>query len=86
MTTLSRSAGVTPAPSRHTVRYLTVALVTLLIATVLVLALALASSESGSDSQGSSIRVAPSESSAPLPPSAAERNQPAGLNGPGMRP
>jgi hypothetical protein len=83
MTTLSRSADVTPAPSRHAVRYLTVALIALLIATVLVLALALASSESASDQQGSSIRVAPS---APIPPSAAERNQPEGLNGPGMRP
>ena len=86
MTTLSRSAGVTTAPSRHTVRYLTMALVALLIATVLVLALALASSESGSGDQGSSIRVAPSAPSAPVPPSAAERNQPQGLNGPGMRP
>jgi hypothetical protein len=84
MTTLSRSAGVTPAPSRHAVRYLTTALVALLIATVLVLALALASSESGSSNEGSSIRVAPATQSAP--PSAAERNQPEGLNGPGMRP
>lgn len=85
MTTLSRSADVTPAPSRHAVHYLTVALIALLIATVLVLALALASSGSGSDEQGNSIRVAPSESS-PVPPSAAERNQPEDLNGPGMRP
>ena len=84
MTTLSRSADVTTAPSSHAARNLTVALVALLIATVLVLALALASSESG-PSQDGSIRVAPSQS-APVPPSAAERNQPDGLNGPGMRP
>ena len=85
MTTLSRSAGATAAQSSHTVRNLTVALIALLIATVLVLALALASSEGSGDENGS-IRVAPSAQSAPLPPSAAERNQPGGLNGPGMRP
>jgi hypothetical protein len=50
-----------------------------------VLALALASSD-GSGDQNGSIRIAPSAQSAPLPPSAAERNQPGGLNGPGMRP
>jgi hypothetical protein len=85
MTTLSRSAGATAAQSRHTVRYLTVALIALLIATVLVLALALASSDGSGDENGP-IRVAPSAQSAPLPPSADERNQPGGLNGPGMRP
>ena len=84
MTTLSRSAGATAAHSSHTVRNLTVALIALLIATVLVLALALASSN-GSDQNGS-IRIAPSAQSSPLPPSAAERNQPGDLNGPGMRP
>ena len=86
MTTLSRSAGVTPAQSRHAVRNLPVALIALLIATVLVLALALASSGEGSGDQNGAIRVAPSAQSAPVPPSAAERNQPGGLNGPGMRP
>jgi hypothetical protein len=85
MTTLSRSAGATAAQSRHTVRNLTVALIALLIATVLVLALALASSDGSGDENGS-IRIVPSAQSAPLPPSAAERNQPGGLNGPGMRP
>jgi len=85
MTTLSRTADVTPAPSRHTVRYLTVALVALLIATVLVLTLALASSESASDPE-SSIRVAPSAPSATVPPSAAERNKPGGPYVPGPRP
>jgi hypothetical protein len=84
MTTLSRSAGATPVQSGHTVRNLTVALIALLIATVLVLALALASSSDG-DENGS-IRIAPSAQSAPIPPSAAERDQPGGLNGPGMRP
>jgi hypothetical protein len=86
MTTLSRSTDVSTAPSGHAVRNLTVALVALLIATVLVLALALASSESGSGTQDGSIRVAPSAPSNLVPPSSAERNQPADLNGPGMRP
>ena len=85
MTTLSRNPAATPAQSRHAVRYLTGALIALLIATVLVLALALASSDGSGDENGS-IRIAPSAQSAPLPPSAAERNQPGGLNGPGMRP
>jgi len=86
MTTLSRSAGATAAQSRHTVRYLTLALIALLIATVLVLALALASTDGGSGDQDGAIRIAPSAQSAPLPPSAAERDQPGGLNGPGMKP
>ena len=86
MTTLSRSADVAPAPSRHTVRYLTVTLVALLIATVLVLALAMASSESGSDPQDNSIRLAPSAPSAPVPPFAGDRDQPGGPMGPGPRP
>jgi hypothetical protein len=42
------------------VRYLTVALIALLIATVVVLALALAAKGHGSDGQGSTIQVAPS--------------------------
>jgi hypothetical protein len=84
MTTLSRGATAAPAPSTSTaVRNLTVALVALLIATVVVLALALASAGDESGSQGGSIQVAPS---APLPPSPADRGQPDGLNGPGMRP
>jgi hypothetical protein len=83
MTTLSRGATAAPVPSTSTaVRNLTVALVALLIATVVVLALALASSGGGSSDQASSIKVAPSI----IPPSPAERGQPAGLNGPGMRP
>jgi hypothetical protein len=85
MTTLSRSAGATAAQSSHAVRNLTVALIALLIATVLVLALALASSDGPGDENGS-IRIVPSAQSAPLPPSAAERDQPGGLSGPGMRP
>ena len=86
MTTLSRSADVTAAPTRHTVRYLTVALIALLIATVLVLALALASSESGSDPSDNSIRLAPASPSAPVPPFSGDRNQPGGPYGPGPRP
>jgi hypothetical protein len=86
MTTLSRSADAIAAQSGHAVRYLTAALIALLVATVLVLALALASADGGSGDRTGSIRVAPSAQPAPLPPSAAERNQPGGLNGPGMRP
>lgn len=85
MTTLSRSADMAAAPTSHTVRNLTVALIALLIATVLVLALALASSESGSDPDNS-IRLAPTSQSAPVPPFAGDRNQPGGPYGPGPRP
>ena len=72
MTTLSRSAGVTPAQSRHAVRNLTVALIALLIATVLVLARARASSGVGSGGPNGAIRVAPTPPAAPVPPSAAQ--------------
>jgi hypothetical protein len=73
-----------PARPRVSTRALTIALIAVLAATVLALAIALAAS-SGSDDGGSPepVRVAPS---APLPPSPAERDQPPGLNGPGMRP
>ena len=69
---------------RLTVRPLMLALVALLVAAVLALAIVLAAS-GGGDQAGAakSVRVTPS---APLPPSAAERHQPPGLNGPGMRP
>jgi hypothetical protein len=64
------------------VRHSTVVLVALLVATVLALAIALAAA-GGSGDDGNPVRVAPS---APLPPSPAERDQPPGLWGPGMRP
>jgi len=71
---------------RLTVRPITLALVTLLVAAALAVAISLAASGgAGPDQAGpsSSVRVTPS---APLPPSPAERHQPPGLNGPGMRP
>ena len=85
MTTLRASAQHALAtPRQLTVRPITMLLVALLIAAALALAVALAAS--GGDNQAGvtkSIRVAPS---APTPPSAAQRAQPPGLNGPGMRP
>jgi hypothetical protein len=66
--------------SAHTVVY---ALAAALAITLAVLVLVLAAS--GDDSGGAEpITVAPS--SGPLPPSAAERNVPPGINAPGMRP
>jgi hypothetical protein len=71
-------------PVRLTVRPITLALVGLLIAAILAAALVLAAS-GGGDQAGAtkSVSVTPS---APIPPSPAERKQPPGLNGPGMRP
>ena len=71
-------------PIRVTVRPITLALVGLLVAAILAAAIVLAAS-GGGDQAGAtkSVRVTPS---APIPPSAAERQQPSGLNGPGMRP
>ena len=87
MTTFKGSAQHALAtPRQITVRPITLALVALLVAAALALAIALAASSGpGSDQAGpsNSVRVTPS---APIPPSPAERDQPAGLNGPGMRP
>lgn len=87
MTALKGSAQHTlTTPVRLTVQPITLALAALLVAAALALAIALAASSGNGDDQAgrsSSVRVTPS---APIPPSAAERNQPAGLNGPGMRP
>jgi hypothetical protein len=87
MSTLRGSAHHALAtPARVTRRPITIALVTLLVAGALALAIALATSGgAGPDQAGpsSSVRVTPS---AAIPPSPAERNQPPGLNGPGMRP
>jgi len=85
MTSLKSSAQHTLAPPvRLTVRSITIALVTLLIAAALALAIALAAI-GGADQAGPSNSVGVT-ASAPVPPRPAERNQPAGLNGPGMRP
>jgi len=71
-------------PVRLTVRPMTLALVALLVTAVLAVAFVLAAS-GGGDQAGAtkSVRVTPS---APIPPSAAQRDQPPGVNGPGARP
>jgi hypothetical protein len=73
------SAAV-PRLNAHSVAY---ALAAALAITLAVLVLVLATSGGGSATTDP-VRVAPS--SAPLPPSAAERGDHPGLNGPGMRP
>jgi hypothetical protein len=65
----------------HSVAY---ALAAALAITLAVLVIVL-SNTSGDTNATEPVHVAPS-SSGPLPPSAAERVQPPGLNGPGMRP
>jgi hypothetical protein len=85
MTSLRSSAHHTLAtPVRLTLRPITLALVALLITAVLAVAIVLAAN-GGGDQAGAtkSVRVTPS---APIPPSADQRNQPPGLNGPGARP
>jgi hypothetical protein len=71
-------------PVRLTVRPITLGLVALLVTAILTVAIVLATS-GGDDEAGAakSVRVT---SSAPLPPSAAQRHQPPGLNGAGARP
>jgi hypothetical protein len=71
-------------PMRVTVRPITLALAGLLVAAILAAAIVLATSGGGDQASPTKpVRVTPS---APLPPSPAERKQPPGLNGPGMRP
>ena len=78
MKTLQRNAApVSEARFLPNARHLGVAVV--VIAVVLALGIVLASSGGDSDP----VRVVPS---APLPPSPAERDQPPGQWGPGMRP
>lgn len=80
MTTLR--GGELPAPRiRLGARSVTLALAVALAITLTALVIVLAMSSGGS---AEPVRVAPT--SGPIPPSAAERNQPPGLNGPGMRP
>lgn len=87
MTTLKGSAHHALAtPRQLTVRPITLALVALLVAAAVALAIALAASGGAGPGQADPskpVRVTPS---APIPPSAAQRHQPPGMNGPGMRP
>ncbi len=71
-------------PARLAVRPVTLALVALIVTAILAVAIVLATSD-GSDEAGAtkSESAAPST---PLPPSAAQRHQPPGANGPGARP
>jgi hypothetical protein len=71
-------------PIRVSARPIALALVGLLVAAILAATIVLATSGGGDQADATkSVRVTPS---APIPPSPAERNQPPGLNGPGMRP
>jgi hypothetical protein len=73
--------GALPAPGlRLGARSVAIALAAALAITLTALVIVLATSSGGSEP----IRVAPT--SGPIPPSQAERDQPLGLNGPGMRP
>ena len=71
-------------PVELTVRPITLTLVALLAAVALTLAIAFVATSGGDDQTGytRSVRVAP----AAHVPTPDERNQPPGLNGPGMRP
>lgn len=81
MTTLRGGAEELRTPRIHVdARALAVALAAALAVALSVLVIVLATSSSGTEP----VRVAPT--SGPTPPSAAERNQQPGLNGPGMRP
>jgi hypothetical protein len=76
--------GTAPRSAPHAgARHFTVVLIALLAAAVLALSIAIVSSGGDSGRDSGSVKVAPQ---APLPPSPAERKQPLGLNGPGMRP
>jgi hypothetical protein len=81
MTTLRSSAEHLAPRLQIDARAVAIALAAALAVTLTALVLVLATSSGGSES----VRVAPT-SSGPIPPSAAERDQPAGLNGPGMQP
>jgi hypothetical protein len=81
MTALRSGAGEIPAPRiRVDARAVAIVLAAALAVTLAALVLVLATSSGGTEP----VRVAPT--SGPIPPSAAERDQPPGLNGPGMRP
>lgn len=81
MTTLRGSAHHLPAPRvRFDARSVVIALAAALAITLTALVIVLATSSGGSEP----VQVAPT--SGPTPPSAADRHQQPGLNGPGMRP
>jgi hypothetical protein len=81
MTTLRSGARQVPAPRiQVSPRALAIGLAAALAVTLTALVIVLASSSGGSEP----VRVAPT--SGPIPPSAAERHQQPGLDGPGMRP
>ena len=81
MTTLRGRAEQLPVSTVAShVHGLTLALAVALAISLTALAIVLATAHEGSEP----VRVAPNE--APLPPSPAERDQPPGVNGPGMRP
>jgi hypothetical protein len=81
MTTLRSSAEHLAPRIAVDARAVAIALAAALAVTLTALVLVLATSSSGGTEP---VRVAPT--SGPLPPSPAERDQPAGLNGPGLRP
>jgi hypothetical protein len=81
MTTLRGEAQPLPARRIHVdARTVAIALAAALAITLAALVIALGTPSSGTEA----VRVSPA--SGPIPPSAAERNQPSGLHGPGMRP
>jgi hypothetical protein len=81
MTTSRGGAHRLPAPGIPLgARSVTIALAAALAITLTALVIVLATSGGGPEP----IRVAPT--SGPIPPSPAERDQPLGVNGPGMRP
>jgi hypothetical protein len=81
MTTLRSSAEHLAPRVQVDARAVAIALAAALAVTLTALVIVLATSSSGGTEP---VRVAPT--SGPIPPSAVERDQPAGLNGPGMRP
>jgi hypothetical protein len=83
MTTMRSGATDLRSPRLHLdARAVAIALAAALAVALTALVIVLATSGSGG---AEPVRVAPT-SSGPIPPSAAERDQPPGLNGPGARP
>jgi hypothetical protein len=81
MTTLRSGAEQLPAPRiRVDARAVAIALAAALAIALTALVIVLATSNGSAEP----VRVAPT--SGPIPPSPAERDQPLGLNGPGLRP
>jgi hypothetical protein len=84
-TTRTNVQDALATPVQFRVRPITLGLIALLTAVVLTLAIVIAASGGGAGEQSGyreSVRVAPSVEHIPGP---AERAQPSGLNGPGMR-